>query len=69
MYIISTCLSLALAALYCVALLIYRIKYNGLLRALVLAPQKHKKTYAAVKLNLFFLTSLLQCTSIYGCAL
>jgi len=50
MYIISICLSLTLAALYCVALLIYRIKYNVLLRALVLAQPKHKK----VKLNLFF---------------
>ena len=36
----------------------------------ILAPPKHKKkTHAAVELNLFFLASLLQCTSIYGCAL
>ena len=36
----------------------------------ILAPSKHKKkTHIAVELNLFFLASLLQCTSIYGCAL
>ena len=36
----------------------------------ILAPSKHKKkTHIAVELNLFLLASLLQCTSINGCAL
>ena len=53
---------------------------NSRLRALVavelksyvaiLAPPKQKNNHAAVELNLFFfLTSLLQCTSIYKFAL
>ena len=35
----------------------------------ILAPTKHKNKHIAVELKLFFLASLLQCTSIYGCAL
>ena len=54
-------------ALFCILRALVVVKLKGYIA--ILAPPKYKNNHTAVELKLFFLASLLQCTSIYGYAL